>query len=110
MPLPVRIGLRTVGRRFLKEYPYQEAFFLDKRETGGRRRCGRPGVLESNQIDLCSFSQTTALCVRVTDSSPGKLGILPVDLGSPAQALDPPPGVACIIEFSVHWRSATAAM
>lgn len=30
MPLPVRIGLRTVGRRFLKEYPYQEAFFLDK--------------------------------------------------------------------------------
>jgi 2,4-dienoyl-CoA reductase-like NADH-dependent reductase (Old Yellow Enzyme family) len=30
MPLPVRVGLRTVGRRFLKEYPFEEAYFLDK--------------------------------------------------------------------------------
>ena len=31
MPLPVRLGMRTpVGRRFLKEYPFQEAYFLDK--------------------------------------------------------------------------------
>ncbi len=30
MPLPIRIGLRTVGRSFLKEYPYEEAYFLDK--------------------------------------------------------------------------------
>jgi 2,4-dienoyl-CoA reductase-like NADH-dependent reductase (Old Yellow Enzyme family) len=30
MPLPVRIGMRTVGRRFLKEYPFEEAYFLDK--------------------------------------------------------------------------------
>jgi 2,4-dienoyl-CoA reductase-like NADH-dependent reductase (Old Yellow Enzyme family) len=30
MPLPVRVGLRTVGRSFLKEYPYEEAYFLEK--------------------------------------------------------------------------------
>ena len=30
MPLPVRVGLRTVGRSFLKEYPYEEAYFLDR--------------------------------------------------------------------------------
>ncbi|MDP3895011.1 HisA/HisF-related TIM barrel protein, partial [Nocardioides sp.] len=30
MPLPVRLGLRTVGRSFLKEYPYEEAYFLEK--------------------------------------------------------------------------------
>jgi 2,4-dienoyl-CoA reductase-like NADH-dependent reductase (Old Yellow Enzyme family) len=30
MPLPVRVGLRTVGRRFLREYPFEEAYFLDK--------------------------------------------------------------------------------
>ena len=30
MPLPVRVGLRTVGRSFLKEYPFEEAYFLDK--------------------------------------------------------------------------------
>ena len=31
MPLPVRLGMRTpVGRRFLKEYPFQEAYFLEK--------------------------------------------------------------------------------
>lgn len=30
MPLPVRIGMRTVGRSFLKEYPFEEAYFLDK--------------------------------------------------------------------------------
>lgn len=30
MPPLVRLGLRTVGRGFLKEYPYQEAFFLGK--------------------------------------------------------------------------------
>jgi 2,4-dienoyl-CoA reductase-like NADH-dependent reductase (Old Yellow Enzyme family) len=30
MPLPVRVGLRTVGRGFLKEYPFEEAYFLDK--------------------------------------------------------------------------------
>ena len=28
MPPPVRLGLRTVGRGFLKEYPYEEAFLL----------------------------------------------------------------------------------
>jgi 2,4-dienoyl-CoA reductase-like NADH-dependent reductase (Old Yellow Enzyme family) len=28
MPWPVRVGLRTVGRAFLKEYPYEEAFLL----------------------------------------------------------------------------------
>lgn len=29
MPLPVRLGMRTpVGRRFLKRYPYEEAFLL----------------------------------------------------------------------------------
>jgi 2,4-dienoyl-CoA reductase-like NADH-dependent reductase (Old Yellow Enzyme family) len=30
MPMPIRIGLRTVGRSFLKEYPYEEAYFLEK--------------------------------------------------------------------------------
>ncbi|QIG45506.1 NADH:flavin oxidoreductase [Nocardioides anomalus] len=31
MPLPVRLGMRTpVGRRFLKEYAFQEAYFWDK--------------------------------------------------------------------------------
>lgn len=30
MPLPVRLGLRTVGRGFLKAYPFEEAYFLDK--------------------------------------------------------------------------------
>jgi 2,4-dienoyl-CoA reductase-like NADH-dependent reductase (Old Yellow Enzyme family) len=31
MPLPVRWGMRTpVGKRFLKEYEFHEAYFLDK--------------------------------------------------------------------------------
>jgi 2,4-dienoyl-CoA reductase-like NADH-dependent reductase (Old Yellow Enzyme family) len=31
MPLPVRVGMRTpVGRKFLKEYDFHEAYFLDK--------------------------------------------------------------------------------
>jgi 2,4-dienoyl-CoA reductase-like NADH-dependent reductase (Old Yellow Enzyme family) len=31
MPMPVRLGMRTpVGKRFLKEYDFQEAYFLDK--------------------------------------------------------------------------------
>ncbi|MDT0200579.1 NADH:flavin oxidoreductase [Nocardioides sp. AE5] len=30
MPLPVRIGMRTVGKGFLKEYPFREGYFLDK--------------------------------------------------------------------------------
>ena len=30
MPLPVRLGMRVGGRRFLKEYPFEEAYFLDK--------------------------------------------------------------------------------
>jgi 2,4-dienoyl-CoA reductase-like NADH-dependent reductase (Old Yellow Enzyme family) len=28
MPLPVRLGMRVGGRRFLKEYPFEEAYFL----------------------------------------------------------------------------------
>jgi 2,4-dienoyl-CoA reductase-like NADH-dependent reductase (Old Yellow Enzyme family) len=28
LPPPVRVGFRIVGRRFLKAYPYEEAFFL----------------------------------------------------------------------------------
>jgi len=28
MPLPVRLGMRTVGRGFLRQYPYEEAFLL----------------------------------------------------------------------------------
>ena len=28
LPPPVRVGFRLVGRRFLKAYPYEEAFFL----------------------------------------------------------------------------------
>jgi 2,4-dienoyl-CoA reductase-like NADH-dependent reductase (Old Yellow Enzyme family) len=30
MPLPVRWGMRVGGKRFLKEYPFQEAYFLEK--------------------------------------------------------------------------------
>lgn len=30
MPWPVRIGLRTVGRGFLRAYPFEEAFFLGR--------------------------------------------------------------------------------
>ncbi|MGZ4449143.1 MAG: oxidoreductase [Nocardioides sp.] len=30
MPLPVRLGMRTVGRSFLKEYPFEEAYFADR--------------------------------------------------------------------------------
>ena len=30
MPLPVRWGMRVGGARFLKEYPFKEAYFLDK--------------------------------------------------------------------------------
>ncbi len=31
MPLPVRLGMRTpIGKRFLKEYEFHEAYFLDK--------------------------------------------------------------------------------
>jgi 2,4-dienoyl-CoA reductase-like NADH-dependent reductase (Old Yellow Enzyme family) len=30
MPLPARWGMRVGGKRFLKEYPFQEAYFLDK--------------------------------------------------------------------------------
>ena len=31
MPLPVRLGMRTpMGKRFLKEYEFHEAYFLDK--------------------------------------------------------------------------------
>lgn len=44
MPLPVRVGLRTVGRRFLKEYPYEEAYFLD-RARRFRSRLSMPLVL-----------------------------------------------------------------
>jgi 2,4-dienoyl-CoA reductase-like NADH-dependent reductase (Old Yellow Enzyme family) len=29
MPWPVRWGMRTLGRRFLREYPFQEAYFLE---------------------------------------------------------------------------------
>ena len=28
LPPPVRLGFRVVGHRFLKSYPYEEAFFL----------------------------------------------------------------------------------
>ena len=28
LPPPVRLGFRVVGHRFLKAYPYEEAFFL----------------------------------------------------------------------------------
>ena len=30
MPLPVRLGMRVGGRRFLKEYPFEEAYFWAK--------------------------------------------------------------------------------
>ncbi len=30
MPMPVRLGMRVVGTRFLKAYPFEEAYFLDK--------------------------------------------------------------------------------
>jgi len=30
MPLPVRWGMRAGGTRFLKEYPFEEAYFLDR--------------------------------------------------------------------------------
>ena len=31
MPLPVRLGMKTpVGRSFMKEYPFEEAFFWDR--------------------------------------------------------------------------------
>lgn len=29
MPQPVRLGMRLMGKRFLKEYPFQEAYFLE---------------------------------------------------------------------------------
>ncbi|HET7194601.1 MAG TPA: NADH:flavin oxidoreductase [Nocardioides sp.] len=29
MPFPVRIGIRAFGKRFLKEYPFREAYFLE---------------------------------------------------------------------------------
>ena len=30
MPLPVRLGMRLGGKRFLKEYPFEEAYFWDQ--------------------------------------------------------------------------------
>ncbi|MET0523684.1 MAG: NADH:flavin oxidoreductase [Nocardioides sp.] len=30
MPMPVRLGMRLGGKRFLKEYPFEEAYFLDQ--------------------------------------------------------------------------------
>jgi 2,4-dienoyl-CoA reductase-like NADH-dependent reductase (Old Yellow Enzyme family) len=31
MPLPVRLGMKTpIGKKFLKEYEFHEAYFLDK--------------------------------------------------------------------------------
>lgn len=30
MPLPVRLGVRTMGRAFLKDYPFEEAYFLPR--------------------------------------------------------------------------------
>ncbi|WP_372729826.1 NADH:flavin oxidoreductase [Nocardioides sp.] len=30
MPVPVRWGIRVGGKRFLKEYPFEEAYFLDR--------------------------------------------------------------------------------
>lgn len=30
MPMPVRLGMRLGGARFLKEYPFEEAYFWDK--------------------------------------------------------------------------------
>ena len=44
MPLPVRFGLRTVGRSFLKEYPYEEAYFLEKARAF-RARLSMPLIL-----------------------------------------------------------------
>lgn len=44
MPLPVRWGLRTVGRGFLKEYPYEETYFLDRARVF-RRELTMPLVL-----------------------------------------------------------------
>ncbi|HET9498744.1 MAG TPA: NADH:flavin oxidoreductase, partial [Marmoricola sp.] len=44
MPAPIRLGLKTVGRGLLKEYPYRDAFLLeDARQI--RAAVGLPMVL-----------------------------------------------------------------
>lgn len=44
LPGPARLGFRAVGRAFLKEYPYQEAFLLD-RARQFRRELTMPLIL-----------------------------------------------------------------
>jgi 2,4-dienoyl-CoA reductase-like NADH-dependent reductase (Old Yellow Enzyme family) len=44
MPLPVRLGMRVAGKKFLKEYPFREAYFLDH-ALGFRRALRLPLML-----------------------------------------------------------------
>ena len=40
MPLVVRLGMRTpVGRGFLRDYPFEEAYFREKAAALPGRRC-----------------------------------------------------------------------
>ena len=44
MPQPVRTGLKIVGKGFLKEYPYKDAYLLEK-STKVRAAVGLPLIL-----------------------------------------------------------------
>ena len=59
MPLPVRVGMRTVGRSFLREYPYEEAYFLE-RARAFASRLRMPLILLGGITELATMQTAMA--------------------------------------------------
>lgn len=61
MPLPVRLGMRSpAGKKFLKAYPYEEAYLLDK-ALRFRRELTMPLVLLGGISDRATIERAMAL-------------------------------------------------
>ncbi|AYF76217.1 NADH:flavin oxidoreductase [Nocardia yunnanensis] len=59
LPGPARLGFRAVGRAFLKEYPYQEAFLLE-RARHFRRELSMPLILLGGITNLDTMNLARA--------------------------------------------------
>ncbi|MEC3953868.1 NADH:flavin oxidoreductase [Nocardia sp. CDC153] len=59
LPTPARLGFHAVGRAFLKEYPYQEAFLLD-RARQFRRELSMPLILLGGITNLDTMTLARA--------------------------------------------------
>ncbi|MEC3914466.1 NADH:flavin oxidoreductase [Nocardia sp. CDC160] len=59
LPTPARLGFRAVGRAFLKEYPYREAFLLD-RARQFRRELSMPLILLGGITNLDTMNLARA--------------------------------------------------